>query len=1474
MALAFVVSSQLAFAESYSPDNSAKPDPLTSQKQSQGLSVGEFTGAAIYEYSLTLPLGRTGMTPSVTLTYNGQDESLDNLLGYHWSLTDFSIRRVNKTGVEKLYEENHFIASTPFESGELIVLDLTDDSHGSYSQRFEASFARYEFLPENKWVVTDKGGTKYIFGQTEQARSFDPKEPARTAEWKLEEIRDTHDNFIRYQYYRSGNKLYPKTIRYTGNGTEEGVFEVRFLPFVDNQSGNHRPDSHFSFATGFRVDSDHLMTGVEIYADAKLVRKYEIEQGGIQNFERQTLLSITETGYDQNGTATTLPPTTFDYSESEIKWEETTDYAPNWIFEYCSKDYGCQSAGGYHWDMTGDGLVDFEYGGGDKFYRAINDGKGGWKIGSAGYFTSAAVERIPSTRTKALDFNGDVRADLVSSFLNLHDDKLVSTLNLLGKGGFRNTIDVALQDDTSGMYKTDNGASIADLNGDGLTDIIQGRKYWFEYNIPDVFSTCLNQDGEACRLTDLWKSPITITTDGPDSQNSRFVYVQDCNYDGLADVHSSLAGGSSWINDGKGGWIENAPGKCHFTMMDELVRRSFDANGDGLIDRIYSEKKVMPSGYKIYNELFIGGQTGAGEILKNIFPIYFNNGWSRYFHDGGVRILDLNGDNLPDVMKAFKEYDGKNDPVTIQKVFLNKSTKPYILKTIHTSSGARIDLEYKPSTQYIRADGSQANPQLPIIVETVSRMTVDDGMGNVASTNYFYEDGHYYFDNSYDRNFAGFRVVSKTDALGYKTKTYYHQSQFSTSDSGKGEYQDHISKKGRVYRSETYDKNGTLASLSINRWDKKDLGADHFFPFMAQALNQTFDGGVTKSTAKAYTYDAYGNQTQVIDYGEVTATDNSGSFSDLGNDLIKTISLYASDNGSYLVAYPYESKVFDQVGVLLSHARTYYDGLTLGQIEKGAATAQEAWFDTDDSWIRSETEYNAYGLPIRQINPRGYSTQTIYDAYHLYPEKVTNAKGHVMQNTYLISTGQMEVSVDPNGSLTKNIYDGLGRLLRVQRDGKLISETIYNDVARPRSIHSIAYNDDGEKVESYSYLDALDRNIESKQEAPGGKWIASQIIYDERGNVTKQIQPYFSSSSAFESLNSGRIGTSFIYDALGRTTSVTNPLGTTKTSYRGWEVLTTDPLGNTRMHTQDARGNLIRVTENEGSASYDTVYNYDPLGRLTQIRDAQNNVRSLRYDSLGRRTFQSVIGGSAGWTYEYDDNGNLITKKDPKGQRTSFTYDQLDRPLTEQDLSFEYDSGANAIGRLSKVSKPGYEHSMEYDLWGRVLRDSKVIDGEAFETAFTYDQMGAITALTYPDGSMVDYGYDGAHQLARVGTYASDFVYTPLGQVTQMTLGNNVVTVSEYDENQMYRLKAKTASNSLQDYRYSYDALGNLLTLEDQNLGGTSKTVNYQYDDLYRLTQAAYTGTAEAADLTLDYAYDAIGNMMSKSDVGAFSYGG
>jgi hypothetical protein len=71
----------------------------------------------------------------------------------------------------------------------------------------------------------------------------------------------------------------------------------------------------------------------------------------------------------------------------------------------------------------------------------------------------------------------------------------------------------------------------------------------------------------------------------------------------------------------------------------------------------------------------------------------------------------------------------------------------------------------------------------------------------------------------------------------------------------------------------------------------------------------------------------------------------------------------------------------------------------------------------------------------------------------------------------------------------------------------------------------------------------------------------------------------------------------------------------------------------------------------------------------------------------------------------------------------------------------------------------------------------------------------------------------------------------------------------------------------VQNLSYSYDLLGNPLPRADAN---TSMSENFTYDALNRLTST--TVSLAPAPLVKNFSYSAIGNLLSKSDVGNYSY--
>lgn len=84
--------------------------------------VDESTGALTYRYAFQVPPGRNGFGPQLSLLYNSHNADIFSHTGYGWSFDIPSVSRLNKTGTDVLYSADNFISSL---SGELIKINAT-----------------------------------------------------------------------------------------------------------------------------------------------------------------------------------------------------------------------------------------------------------------------------------------------------------------------------------------------------------------------------------------------------------------------------------------------------------------------------------------------------------------------------------------------------------------------------------------------------------------------------------------------------------------------------------------------------------------------------------------------------------------------------------------------------------------------------------------------------------------------------------------------------------------------------------------------------------------------------------------------------------------------------------------------------------------------------------------------------------------------------------------------------------------------------------------------------------------------------------------------------------------------------------------------------------------------------------------------------------------------------------------------------
>lgn len=358
---------------------------------------------------------------------------------------------------------------------------------------------------------------------------------------------------------------------------------------------------------------------------------------------------------------------------------------------------------------------------------------------------------------------------------------------------------------------------------------------------------------------------------------------------------------------------------------------------------------------------------------------------------------------------------------------------------------------------------------------------------------------------------------------------------------------------------------------------------------------------------------------------------------------------------------------------------------------------------------------------------------------------------------------------------------------------------------------------------------------------------------------------------------------SYLYDANGNLTQITDPLGHVTN-------MTFDGLN--RMSQRQVAAPV------SGGTRPMIRYSYDGIDHVSSVTDPRNLVTSYTWDGLDNQS--ALLSPDTGTArMSFDEAGNLKTRIDARGTATSYSYDVLNRLTAATYASgvataFEYDGGASpvpsAIGKLTRISDESGQTIYTYDALGRLATAVQSVSAggatQSYSVAYGYGSDGSIngrrTSITYPSGNRIGYTYDAAGRIASIslnpgradGTtdtattiaLLANIQYAPFGGVSGWTWGNSTnaapnTVARTYDLDG--RVTGYPIGNGIQR-TVNYDATSRVTAMTHAGSGGgvsdpTALNQSFSYDNLDRLT--AFT----AANTSQVFQYDASGNRTQAS---------
>ncbi len=1471
-------------------------------------SVDQTTGALVYKYDFNLPEGIKGLTPKVVIKYNSQNLKDGTPYGYGWDINLPYIETLNKTGTDRMYTDNYFTHS---ELGE-----FRNISGNNYGLRVDDGEMWKFTLSANSWIAKDKNGTTYTYGLTTGSRQDNPNDGTQVYRWYLEKVEDVNGNVINYSYYKESGQIYLSQIKYVYNESNN-LYRIDFNR-VATQSRKFGL-AGFVIENKYLINNIKVYTNGSVTREYNLNYTTPSTNSPFSQIISITELGYSASGntsntvsftYSNNDTVSEFTESTTLQLPEDILMVNGLPNVNSWIVVDYNNDglpdiVKCTSVNIYTSPQTCN----------NNSYKYYKNNGSNWVLETTPNSNVFPQDAFFSNHFS--DINGDKTVDVMvpPSSYNGYKYQVYLHNNLLGNKGWYFSATTTLPNDIGGIggFNTNwvgsdvnrlTGYQTADLNGDGLNDYLLYS--WNAYiAAPYVNKVFLNKGA-------------TITQETVNFQNTQGTYLSlntgngypqstltETHNDGLTDILKQTFGPSQkkyYYNTGKD-WDSgnNTNDLWEYTtgIQGTQMLTNVDLNGDGYADYIQqanSETQYDPNnstanltGSWATKQVFINqhndqfAETTNSIKFSNFSLGYFpgNVYWPccNMYNKKPIVFVDINGDGLTDAIDV--TYRNQEQPLGLtRKVWINTGKIPGMMTGVTTSTGASYGFTYKSSAQYKDASGNSLNPDLPFTIQTVNTMTQNDGNGNIETYTYDYAGGYYYFSGVLDRKFAGFEKVTMTNPDNTKEVTYYHQG--NGNNGANAEVGDSGSKIGKVFRVDIYDSANNLKDWKTFKYDEVSIGTDRFFVPLVQTISNYNNANI----AKTYVYDNLtGNLLDSIEWGYVNIS-NIFTFTDTGTDKRSTTYTYLN-NTTTNVTVPNNIQLKDQNGNKVTEKVITYDG---GSLIKGNPTNISSWV-SGSTYNNSQKSYNTAGQVITETDPRGKVTTYAYDSWNLLPTTITRPLALYKNFTYNYAIQKPTNIQNENGRNFSFTYDGAGRVKSelIPNDASPTTQVTkatydYNDIGNSGQKVYIQKTNNDPTTNYYSLYDGLGRNIRNITQTGANSYVAEDIVYGQKGLVSSKSLPYSYTGSLTNvsgSLSPTGVKTNYYYLTNGDVYQITDAIGTTYIWRGGYDKVVTDPKNNQTVYWSDGFARNISITQktNNNTVWNDTSYLLRADDKLLKITDTMGNVRNFTYDGEGKRLTAEDLHAPADttfgtYTYSYDAAGNMITKVTPKGDSISYTYDDINRVLTEKPTgsnfviaSYMYDCGVDGKGQLCAAGRDysagySYNYTPNGQLKTQEMSFGGVYTGSKF-TNYKYDTQGNLTEINYPDNTKTAYTYgyrnlpvSVSYNGGTVQPIVNNISYNEVGSPSTIALANGANTVHTYDGNKMYRLTNKT-TGTLQNLSYTYDNVGNILTLVDTSNTATARTAAYTYDDLYRLTLSSDS----KFPYNISYTYNAIGNI-------------
>lgn len=1446
-----------------------------------GRTAGVFhvdqNGGATYTIPLFAPRGPNDLEPHLALVYDSQAGA--GYIGVGWSIAGLSaIYRCNRTvaqdgaaaGVALQTSDGYCL------DGQRLRLTSASGTYGAAGSTYQTEIANFSQVTAESsagngpayWQVQGKDGRTYEYGNggNSQVLPGIPGSSSTPYQWWLDKVTDRAGNTmtITYSTANATGKVVPQYISWTPSSHGASAYNYVMQFSYTTNSGRA---SQYGYVAGYQTSDTNQLQSITVQYNGTTVKKYVLTDQLSPSTGREWLTAVKECA--DSGETNCLAQTTFTYKAGQVGVSTTASSAIS---------SGTIEELKTHNDFNGDGRSDLAYCNGATISVAMASPGG---------------------------YGAPINTGISCS------NPLYGSLTGSGKDG------ILAPNGATWWYYTWNGSSfsgqntgvaygcpvyscqyaLADLNGDGLPDLLEGEQVHstvfkstlYEFFIYVQMNTSSGSSASFSSAIAEWYTLTTGSTpmnavmisdtDYPYGSNSYgTLKALDFNGDGNDDIvletatgtgtptiktYEMISGSSSFtptlITTGTASawgattFIDFNSDKCADYAYNGIIYVSacnggvaqqiplgsgniigaIDWDGDGKGDILVQDGTNVG--------VYLSQGNTVGSLIQTAVPYSSSNAYFSFDATGDWRDLGVWGSSVT----YYPEDTSGNDLLTGITDGYGNTIQP-----------AYVSLTQGTGTTYTPA--SSAPPGYELYTDpkyVVSQVTYSDPSNPPNAT---YSRTHSYsgaLDGLTGRGFLGFATHTVLDSRNHLSDKQSFDQLFP-----------YIGMVTSDVITDTLH-SLTVSSVSTTLANQELFSTTHeqvWFPYVSAATRKDYqvyetggseNGDLITTTTSSFHYDT--NDDGDLTSSAQTITDNDPGSPYNGYSWSTSVTNTPdADHSTWCLPLLTETQVtysdtYDNSSI--TRTRDFTPDLSNCRYTEIQTEPSSGTYEVTEG-----IGYDAFGNintdTVTGSSMAARETQANWGTTGQFPMWVKDATGAETQFGYNFIYGVVSSQTDPNGLTTSWTYgDGFGRPTQETRPDSTYttwSYSLYSGIdPAPRMVITEQPHDTAGHVISATTqeLDMLDRPYLTQTELIDGSTdTVMQRRYDALGRVVSDQEPH-------EGATVGAV--TYSYDQLNQLYQKIRMISqgstaTTTYEHAGRTTTIEDANGNTKTLVADVNG---WPRETKDATGYAIILGYDAAGSHVLTTDNQGNPLwsgTVAY-GIGPFTTEATDADLGTWHYTMDALGEVISWTDAKGQSFSAKYDALSRMTDryEPDLYSHWTWGTSAaahnIGKLQGVctgtgmnptvcSSAGYSESETYDSAGRPYQRSITIPSD---TTYTYTQTynvdGLPDTLTYPVSTS---GY----ALAIKYGYA----YGLLQSITDTSDSPNVTLW--------------TADTMDAFGQYSKETLGN------------GVVVNHGFDPFRGLPQSITAGVGGGAALQDNsYLFDPVGNLIERQDINA-----